>query len=215
MKTSLVSAALVAVLLGGVSLATYAFGQAGAPVSANGQNLAVIDVGLVFEKHVRFKQQMDALKVDIEQADKGFKAQADDMNRGIEQLKTLKPDDPDYRRRETELAKQRVDFESAKQAKNKEIMDRQSKIYLRTYQEVEDAVKQISVRYNIALVIRFNSKPIDSNDPQEILRGIQRPLVYVDTRYDMTGAVTDSLNRSAPTGPLGNTTGPIGVSPPR
>ncbi len=212
MKTSLVSAALVAILLGGVSLATHAFGQAGAPVSANGQNLAVIDVGLVFEKHIRFKQQMDALKADIEQADKMFKSQAEEMNRAIEQLKTMKPDSPDYNRMETDLAKQQVDFNANKQQKNKEIMERQSKIYLRTYQEVEDAVKQISVRYNIALVIRFNSKPIDSNDPQEILRGIQRPLVYVDTRYDMTNAVIDSLNRSAPP-PGGNANvAPMGVN---
>ncbi len=210
MKTSLVSAALVAFLIGGVSLATVAFGQAGAPVSTGGQNLAVIDVGAVFEKDIRFKQQMDALKAEIDLADKTFKSQAEEMNRTVEQMKTMKPDSPDFHRMETELAKRQGDFNVTKGLKNKEIMERQSKIYLRTYEEVEDAVKQISSRYNIALVIRYNRKDIDSSDPQEILRGIQRPIVYVDKRFDMTDAVLESLNRT-PAGPVGSTGGAMGV----
>jgi Skp family chaperone for outer membrane proteins len=210
-KTSLVSAALVAVLLGGVSLATYAFGQAGAPVQTNGQNLAVIDIGAVFEKHARFKQQMETLKGEIEQADKQFKADAEAMNQMISQLHDMKPDSADYHRLDADLTKRKADFEVSKNLKNKEVMERQSKIYLRTYEEVEDAVKQISKAYNIALVIRYDSKDIDASDPQGILRGIQRPIVFVDKRYDMTQAVIDSLNRSGGVQPGNNGQAGLGV----
>ncbi len=199
MKTTLVSAALVAVLVVGVSLASLAYGQGGAPggnVTANGQNIAVIDIGVVFEQDNRFKMQMDQLKAEIEATEKAFKNQAMDINRQVDELKGMKPDSAKFHELEATVAKLQADFNVQKQLKNKDIMERQSKIYLRTYQEVEDAVKQISGKYNIALVIRYNSKPIDGSDPQEILRSIQRPIVFVDKQFDMTAAVTTNLNRS-------------------
>ncbi len=212
MKTTLVSAALVAVMVVGVSLVGLSYGQSGpgGPVQANGQNIAVIDVGIVFEQHARFKAQMDQLKIELDAAEKNFKAQATDINRQVEELKTLKPDSPQYHEKEAKFAEVKAKFDYDKQAKNRELMEKQAKIYLRTYQEVEDAVKQISLHYNIALVIRYNSKPIDASDPQEILRGIQRPIVFVDSQFDMTGAVVKSVNRGM-AGPVGSTMAPQGV----
>ncbi len=195
MKTSLISAALVALLAAG-AVATLAFAQGGGP-GPNGQNIAVIDVGLIFEKHVRFKAQMDQLKAEIEATEKQWKKEATDINAMGEQLKQSKPDSPDYHRMEAELAKRTGDFNVNKALRNKELMERQSKIYLNTYREVEDSVSRFCHQYNVSLVIRYNSKAIDGSDPQEILRGIQRPIVYVDKRYDITGDITTDVNRSA------------------
>ena len=195
MKTSLISAALVAILAAGAA-ATLAFAQGGAP-SPNGQNIAVIDVGVVFEKHPRFKSQMDALKAEIDATEKGWKDQATQINAAIEQLKTLKSDSPDYHRLEKEIATRQADFNVNKALKNKELMERQGKIYNNTYKEVESAVKEFCLQYNVALVIRYNSKPADSSDPQEILRNIQRPIVYIKPGYDITDDIINLLNRSA------------------
>jgi len=209
-KTTLISAALVAVLVVGVSLVNLTYGQGGGPggaVQANGQNIAVIDIGVVFEQDNKFKGQMDQLKAEIDSTEKAFKAQAMEINRQVDELKGIKPDSPKFHELEASVAKQQSDFNVQKQLKNKDIMERQSKIYLRTYQEVEDSVKQISAKYNIALVIRYNSKPIDASDPQEILRGIQRPIVFVDKQFDMTTAVITNVNRSE----VGRVPGPQSV----
>jgi Skp family chaperone for outer membrane proteins len=194
-KTSLISAALVAILAAG-AVATLAFAQGGAPVP-NGQNIAVIDVGVVFEKHPRFKSQMDALKAEIDATEKGWKDQATQINAAIEQLKTLKSDSPDYHRLEKEIATRQADFNVNKALKNKELMERQGKIYQNTYKETEDAVKEFCRQYNVALVIRYNSKPVDGSDPQEILRNIQRPIVFIKPGYDITDDIINLLNRSA------------------
>jgi Skp family chaperone for outer membrane proteins len=194
-KTSLISAALVAILAAG-AVATLAFAQGGAP-APNGQNIAVIDVGVVFEKHPRFKSQMDALKAEIDATEKGWKDQATQINAAIEQMKTLKPDSPDYHRMEKDIATRQADFNVNKALKNKELMERQGKIYNNTYKEVESAVKEFCQQFNVALVIRYNSKPADSGDPQEILRNIQRPIVYIKPGYDITDDIINLLNRSA------------------
>jgi Skp family chaperone for outer membrane proteins len=194
-KTSLISAALVAVLAAGAA-ATLAFAQGGAP-GPNGQNIAVIDVGVVFEKHPRFKASMDSLKAEIDATEKGWKDEATKMNAMIEQMKGLRPDSPDYHRMEKELATHKADFDVNKALKNKELMEKQGKIYFNTYKEVEDTVKEFCSHYNVALVIRYNSKPIDNSDPQEILRGIQRPIVFIKPGYDITDDIVGMLNRSA------------------
>jgi Skp family chaperone for outer membrane proteins len=156
-------------------------------------------VGTIFEKHVRFKAQMDQLKAEIERTEKEWQGQAKEINAQVEELKTLGSSHPDYHRKEALVAKAQGDFNVNKALRNKELMERQGKIYFATYREVEDAVKDFCQRYNVALVIRYNSKPIDSSDPQEILRGIQRPIVYVDKRYDITGDIITLVNRSAGT----------------
>ena len=112
---------------------------------------------------------------------------------------------PDYKRKEAAVAKETSDFNVNKALRNRELMEKQGKIYFNTYREVEDAVNEFCHRYNVALVIRYNAKPIDSNDPQEILRGIQRPIVYVDKRYDITGDIVTLLNRSAGPNPNART----------
>jgi Skp family chaperone for outer membrane proteins len=194
-KTSLISAALVAVLAAGAA-ASLAFAQGGAP-GPNGQNIAVIDVGVVFEKHPRFKASMDQLKAEIDATEKGWKDEATKVNALIEQMKQTKPDSPDYHRMEKEVATRQADFNVNKALKNKELMERQGKIYFNTYKEVEDTVKEFCTHYNVALVIRYNSKPIDASDPQEILRGIQRPIVFIKAGYDITDDIIGMLNRSA------------------
>jgi Skp family chaperone for outer membrane proteins len=194
-KTSLISAALVAVLAAGAA-ATLAFADGGAP-GPNGQNIAVIDVGVVFEKHPRFKASMDSLKAEIDATEKSWKEEATKINAMIEQLKQMKSDSPDYHRIEKEIATRQADFNVNKALKNKELMEKQGKIYFNTYAEVESAVKEFCGHYNVALVIRYNSKPVDSSDPQEILRGIQRPIVFIKPGYDITDDIINMLTRSA------------------
>jgi Skp family chaperone for outer membrane proteins len=196
-KTSLISASLVAILAAGAA-ASLAFGQAGGP-GPSGQNIAVIDVGTIFEKHVRFKAQMDQLKAEIDATEKQWKKEAQDINSQVEELKTMGSSSPSYHQKEAQVAQITADFNVKKGLRNKELMERQGKIYFATYREVEDAVKDFCQRYNVALVIRYNAKPIDSSDPQQILQGIQRPIVYVDKRYDITGDIITLVNRSAGT----------------
>jgi hypothetical protein len=73
--------------------------------------------------------------------------------------------------------------------------------------EIDDAVKLISTRNGINLALRFNGDPIDPNDPNDILRGVNKAIVYYDTRMDITPYVLQELNRSNPG------TGNIGVRP--
>jgi hypothetical protein len=76
-------------------------------------------------------------------------------------------------------------------------MDREAKVYLSVYGEVEKAVEQFAREHRIAIVHRFDGDPIDNSDRNQILRGITKPIVYLEPGIDITPDVLKMLNTPA------------------
>ncbi|HTQ39136.1 MAG TPA: OmpH family outer membrane protein [Pirellulales bacterium] len=183
----------------------------GAPVANAGlgvNGIAVVDVAYIFKKHARFLQEMDMMKQKVEAAEQGLKKDQDDLKRMSDQLKTFAPGSPDYKKMEADMLKKQGDINLNVSLQKKDFMDQEGRIYFNVSREIDDAVKQIATKNNIVLVLRFNGDPVDPADRNDILRGINKPIVYYDQRMDITPYVLQDLNRSAAPG-----TGNIGVRP--
>lgn len=194
----------LAVMMAAVSPTALAYGQGG------GANIAVVDVNKVFKNDVRFKATMEQFKAELVAADNNFKEQARVINAKIEQMKELKPDQPQYHTLESDITKARADLEVNKQLKRKELSEKEAKIMYTTYREIQDSAAQIAQQYNIALVFPYDTNPIDASDMNDIQRGLRSNIVFVNPRLnlDITNAVLADLNRSAA---MNNSTAPIGV----
>lgn len=194
----------LAVMMAAVSPAALAYGQGG------GANIAVVDVNKVFKNDVRFKATMEQFKAELVAADNNFKEQAKVINAKIEQMKELRPDQPQYHTLESDITKARADLEVNKQLKRKELSEKEAKIMYTTYREIQDSAAQIAQQYNIALVFPYDTNPIDPSDMNDIQRGLRSNIVFVNPRLnlDITNAVLADLNRSAA---MNNSTAPIGV----
>ena len=65
------------------------------------------------------------------------------------------------------------------------------------------------------MVLRFNSEQVDAGaQPEEILRNINKPVVWYNRGLDITQVVLDSLNQRARTAPGSNNRPGVGVRPP-
>jgi Skp family chaperone for outer membrane proteins len=183
----------------------------GAPVANGGlgvNGVAVVDVAYIFKKHARFLQQMDMMKQKVETAEKELQRDQEDLKRMSEQLKTFAPGSPDYKKLEADMLKKQGDLNLNVSLQKKDFMEQEGKIYFNVSREIDDAVKQLATKNNIVLVLRFNGDPVDPVDRNDILRGINKPIVYYDPRMDITPYVLQDLNRSATPG-----TGNVGVRP--
>ena len=135
--------------------AATAMGQGGAP---NAQNIAVIDIGKILKNDDKFKQEMSALQAEVVATEKELQAAGQGTSEpGQIQQKQFAPDTPDYKRLDEQITKGSADLNVRKSMKNKELVERQSKMLLGAYREVQDAVKQFSAQYNIGLVIQYDS----------------------------------------------------------
>jgi Skp family chaperone for outer membrane proteins len=167
------------------------------PPAASAQpaaHVAVIDVGYIFKNHSRFKGAMDKMKDEVLAAENGLKAERDRINGLMEQLKGFNVGTPEYRKLEGEVAKAQGDFNVNAQLQKKDFMDREAKVYLQVYSEIERAVSQFSRENGIAVVHRFDGEAVDNTDRNRILGSITKPIVYYDPQIDITPDILRMLN---------------------
>jgi Skp family chaperone for outer membrane proteins len=168
--------------------------------AAPATHVAVIDVGYIFKNHARFKQAMDKMKDEVLQAENALKADRDRINGQMETLKSFIVGTPEYKKLEAEVAKAQGDFSVNAQLQKKDFMDREAKVYLQVYNEIERAVSQFARDNGIAVVHRFDGDPVDATDRNRILGSITKPIVYYDPQIDITADVLRMLNGAAVAG---------------
>jgi Skp family chaperone for outer membrane proteins len=160
-------------------------------------HVAVIDVGYIFKNHARFKAKMDKMKDEVMAAENSLKAERDRINGLMEQLKGFNPGTAEFKKLEAEIAKGQGDFNVTAQLQKKDFMDREAKVYLEVYTEIEKAVAQFARQHGIAVVFRFDGDPIDGADRNQILRGITKPIVHYEAGNDITPDILTMLNGAA------------------
>jgi Skp family chaperone for outer membrane proteins len=182
-------------LIGMGALAPSASAQGG---RAAGHNIAVVDVSIIFKEHARFKAMTEKFKKDVEVAEAKLKEEYTQIKALQEQLKGFTPGSPDYKQLEQRVAKAMADWQLKGQMQKKDLMEAEGRIYFQVYRELDDAVKRFAQKHTIALVLRYASDPVDDpNDRNEIVRGINKSVVYVDPALDITTLILQDLNRSA------------------
>ena len=109
-------------------------------------------------------------------------------------MSNFNPASPDYKRLESDIARQAADLQvQARQAK-KEFLQRETREYFDSHQEIVTAVERVATRHNISLVLRYDSRPIDPTNPQSVAQGVSRPVV-LQRNLDITQLVVDELGQ--------------------
>jgi len=187
---SVLATLLVACTVSNVA-APAAFAQGAAP-----QSVAIIDLTYIFENHQRFKTMKEGLQRDVKSAEAELKSRRDEVQGLNEQLRRFEKGSREYKQLEEELANRGADLNVQVKLQQKQFVEREAKMYYNVYLEILDAVKYYAERNNIQLVLRFNGAPIDTNDPQEVLKELNKPIVWHSRTVDITPYILAQLNRT-------------------
>jgi Skp family chaperone for outer membrane proteins len=169
---------------------------AGAASGAH-HGIAVIDVTYILEHYSRLKQAMEVFKRDAQAAEDVLKKDRTEIGKRAERLKTLKPGSPDFKAEEEAITKAESDWKLKVAAQRRDFAERESKNYLRAYQELSAVVKEYAERNGISLVLRFNGAPIDPNNREMVQMEVFKMVMYYDKSIDITDPVLAELNRKA------------------
>lgn len=180
-----------------------------------GHRIAVVDVSIVFKQYETFLARTEMFKKQVEGAEAKLKDEHTQITGLEEQLKKFNPGSQDYKQMDLRVNRAKADWQIKAQAQRKELMEEEGRLYFKTYRELDDAVKRFAVHNNIALVLRFASDSVDDpNNRSEIVKGINKSVVYVHPDLNITGLILQDLNRSAPQAGGGNANArPVGVGP--
>ncbi len=169
--------------------------QAQTPRAPNGPSstvVAVLDVKKVFDNHPQFKQQVEGIKREVEAFEQELEEHRVQMTREVEALKLFKPGSPEYKQKEKALAQQESNLRLRAQLKRKEVLEKEAKLYYETYQHIVSVVGEIADRYGIGLVLRYDSEEVDGSDRAEILRNVNRSVVF-QRNLDLTNMVIERV----------------------
>lgn len=197
MKKLMASFAAVAVLVGATYFVGSATGQAprAATKSDLPHKIGLIDMGEVFKEYTKFKTLREDLTGEIQQSEAKAKQIADEVQVIQEELKNLQPESADFRAREKKITELTSEFEAFRKNTQRDLMRKEAKIYHTVYLEVADAVKTFSEHFHYTMILRFSREELDSSDPQKVLAGLNRQVVYHQKDDDITDGVIEFLNR--------------------
>ena len=203
MKNSL----LLAVSAIGVLWAGTLFGQGGvAPVrpaapaparSAGGPNVALLDVSYLFEKLPHFKAYMKEITDDAQKAQDDVKREEQEIKKLAESAEAVRGT-PRFKAIEEEITKRRGDLAVKIELQRRNFQQRQAKLYLTVYKEVQDQAAMVCSQYGYDIVLRFNGDPVDAENPQSVLTFINRPVVWYAEQRDITPFVLKAIRDRRP-----------------
>jgi Skp family chaperone for outer membrane proteins len=188
LKTSLI---LIATFACAVALA----GNLQAQGNSGGM-VAVLDVARVFRDNAVFNQRMDAIKTEAEQFKAKMEAEQNAIRHDAEALNQFNPDSPEFRQLEADLEQRTATLRTTARQTNTDLLNREAKIYFDTYTQMQEIVASIAGEFNITLVLRFDSEPIDSTDRGQVIQGVNRNVVY-QKNLDLTSMVSERMSGGA------------------
>jgi Skp family chaperone for outer membrane proteins len=161
---------------------------------AQGFQAALLDVGYIFKHHPGFKQQMEAMKAEVQSFEQTLKQKQGKIQAAAKQISSFKPGSVEYKQLEVTTTKQIADLKVQMQLKRKEVMGNEAKIYMSTYKQVMTAVTAFATAKNIDLVLRYDreSDLSDEVGPQETLKIINRPVIF-EKGLDISDAILQQL----------------------
>jgi Skp family chaperone for outer membrane proteins len=171
-------------------------GQAG-PRSVPRGPVAVVDISLIFKNHQGFKQSMDGLKAKVDAAESGLRARHEALAKERDKLAQYKTGSPNYKALEQQIADGAAKIQVDMQLQKKEFLEEEARVYFDTYRQIQEVIADYANKNNIGLVLRFSRDPIEREDRQSVLAGVNRAIVY-ESGLDITNDILSNLDRAAP-----------------
>lgn len=160
-------------------------------------NVALVDVQYIFKNHHRFKQQMEEMRKDVEAAEAQVKQKTDRIRQMAQQLDKMTKGTLEYKRLEQQITEEQTGLAIQVRKQKREFLEREAKVYHNAYKEVWQEVDYVCKSQGISLVLRFNGDPADGDNPEEVLRDINKPVVWYRQGLDITPIVLQGINRDS------------------
>ncbi len=182
-----------------VAQAPAAGGNNAAAASASpGRPIGVVDIGHILQNHPTMKNEMEAIKAQMEAADKEMAEKRDAIVAQMEQLKEkFAEGTPEYDRAEKSIAEQDTTFRLELVKKRKEFETMQANVLYRVYGEINGLLAFLSERTGTQLVIRVHREKMDPKKPETIQTVMSQDVLYFNPSIDLTNWVLEAMTERA------------------
>lgn len=193
MKARLLAAVMAAVVMGDW-LADRAAGQQ-RPMAAP---LAIVDINYIFKNHTAFQALRNEIKNEMDAIENEINGARDALVKLEQRLANYNKGTPEYKQLDEEIVRRRAELTVQFNKRRRDLQDREAQIYYDTYQQILDNVRYYAESAGILMVQQFNGNPIDRNEPQNLLRDLNRSVIYHHPQIDITPIILERVRGQAP-----------------
>jgi outer membrane protein len=191
-----------------------ASGQPAGEAADAPHKIGLLDIGYIFERYEKLKMREEDSKNEITDAQKKAESYVNRIREKQQEIKGFKEDSEDFIKREKEINKLMAEFDTFKKSTERDMVRKRAKMYHEAYMEVQDVVDRACEKYGYTLILRFTREDLNSTDPQKVMQGLQRSVIWSRPNDDLTEPVLNALNKKygggspSTTGPQKKTSGP-------
>jgi Skp family chaperone for outer membrane proteins len=168
--------------------------------SSAGGLVAVLDVARVFKENQNFESKMASIKSEADGLKSQIEAQMTALQGEAQQLVQYEVGSSERNQLEASLEQRQTSLRTKARQAEADLLNREARIYYETYEEMKSVVGSIAGQHGIALVLRFDSSPIDPENRPEVIKGVNRSVVF-HRKLDLTSMVISKMGTSTAQAP--------------
>jgi Skp family chaperone for outer membrane proteins len=171
--------------------------------------IGTIDLDHVFKNYDKVKAANKEIASAIQVRRGELMKLENDGRQEVELMQKFQPGSADYRKHEDKATEIKAKMEAGKEQYEREITLRQADTMATLYKEVQAYAGWVAKQRGITHVMTVSNTPPSGSEPNSVLAAVNRPLIYADTRNDITNDVVHWLNEK-----YRNMAGPNAVNKP-
>lgn len=175
------------------AIVTLIFSSGAIAQEGTGGLVTVLDVAKVFEQNKYFSDKMEQIKSEAGSLKESIQERQRKIQQDAMAVQDLEVGSDTRNQRELELEQRQTALRTEARQKEQDLLNREARIYYETYETMQDVVTKVAQENNIALVLRYDSTPIDKTNRNEVIKGVNRTVVY-HKQLDLTKLVSETLN---------------------
>lgn len=182
-------------LISTVALALLAISSLATSSASAQEVVAVLDVAEVFKVNQSFdsqmknlKQEAEGLKTEIQQRQESIKQKAQSIAQS-----GYEPGSPKRNEMEGAVEQEQAGLRTWARQQEARLLTTEAKVYYDTYKKMQRVVSELASVNKISMVIRYDGGKIDPSSRPEVIKAVNRSVVYSDKNIDLTPYVIEGM----------------------
>ena len=163
--------------------------------------VAVVDLPLLLQNHLRFKTKQEELKRQIQAAEEMVKTEQKAIEEQAKHMQNFRPQTPDFKAAEEQLAKMNADLQLKVNIQKRNFAEFRTKAFAEVQDEIANYVHHYATQQGILVVLNYNGEDVDAANPQSVMQALYNPVLYKHPASDITPQILQMINQQLPVAP--------------
>jgi Skp family chaperone for outer membrane proteins len=154
--------------------------------------VAVLDVFRVFNENAEHSAAMEQIRQSAEAVKTSVESEMAQITSEAQQVMKLETGSAERNQKEAELEQRQTALRTKARQQELDLLAREAGVYYQTWNRMQQVIGIVAQHNNISLVLRFDSAAIDPENRGEVIKGVNRAVIFHD-RLDLTDLVIKQM----------------------